>query len=103
LDNTVKTEREKYIEKLQSELTKAANAKYFTTSPEGTFVLDWLKQLTSDLVNQITNKRLELNDYIEKRAQISLLRKIVQVLETQSNEQVMLELSEQLKLAESGE
>jgi len=103
LDNTVKTEREKYIEKLQSELTKAANAKFFTQSPEGGYVLDWLKQLTSDLINQLTNRRLDQNDYIEKRAQIALLRKIVQVLETQSNESVMLELSEQLKLAESGE
>jgi hypothetical protein len=66
-------------------------------------VLDWLKQLTSDLVNQLTNKRLIQEDYIEKRAQISLLRKIVQVLETQSNEQILLQLSEQLQLAETGE
>jgi hypothetical protein len=55
------------------------------------------------LVNQLTNKRLEQEDYIEKRAQISLLRKIVQVLETQSNEQILLQLSEQLQLAETGE
>jgi hypothetical protein len=66
-------------------------------------VLDWLKQLTSDLVNQLTNKRLIQEDYIEKRAQISLLRKIVQILETQSNEQILLQLSEQLQLAETGE
>jgi hypothetical protein len=103
LDNTVKTERQKYVDKLQGEITKAVNAQFFVQSTEGTYVLDWFKQLTSDLVNQLTNKRLEQEDYIEKRAQISLLRKIVQVLETQSNEQILLQLSEQLQLAETGE
>jgi hypothetical protein len=103
LDNTVKTERQKYVDKLQGEITKAVNAQFFVQSTEGAYVLDWFKQLTSDLVNQLTNKRLEQEDYIEKRAQISLLRKIVQVLETQSNEQILLQLSEQLQLAETGE
>ncbi len=103
MDNTVKTERQKYVDKLQGEITKAVNAQFFVQSTEGAYVLDWFKQLTSDLVNQLTNKRLEQEDYIEKRAQISLLRKIVQVLETQSNEQILLQLSEQLQLAETGE
>jgi hypothetical protein len=101
LDSIVKTERQKVVEKLESELTKAANAKHFVESTEGQYVIDYLKHITSDLVNQITNKRLEHFDYIEKRAKIDILRRVTQVLETQSNEQVIAKLNQELDLAQS--
>lgn len=103
MEPTVKTERQKYVEKLEGELSKAAKAKKFVTSEEGQYVIDWLKQLTSDLINQITNKRCEEVDYIEKRGQIAILRKITQILETQSNDQIIIQLRDQLNLASSEE
>jgi hypothetical protein len=101
--NEEKNPRQRKIEQLETELTKAANAKHFTESTEGQHVLDYLKELTSNLINQITNRRLEHIDYVEKRAKIDILRRITQVLETQSNEQVIAKLHEELELAQSGD
>lgn len=103
MDNTVKTERQKYKEKLEKELAKAAHAKHFVDSSEGQYVIEWLKTLASDLINQITNKRVEHLDYVEKRAQIDILRKLTQVLETQANETVISELNQRLNEANSEE
>ena len=103
MEPTVKTERQRYIEKIEGELSKASKAKKFVSSEEGQYVIEWIKQLTSDLVNQITNNRCEQADYIEKRGQIAMLRKLAQVLETQSNAVVITQLREQLDIASSEE
>ena len=103
MEPTAKTERQKYIEKIEGELSKAAKAKRFVGSEDGQYVIDYMKQLTSDLVNQITNRRCEELEYVEKRGQIAILRKLTQVLETQANEAVMIQLREQLNLAQSEE
>jgi hypothetical protein len=99
LEPTVKTERQKYVEKLESEIAKATKSKKFIGSEEGQYVIEWLKSLTSDLINQITNHRCEESEYVEKRAQIALLRKLVQVLETQASTSVIAELRDRLNLA----
>ena len=103
MEPTAKNERQKYIEKIEGELTKATKAKRFVNSEDGQYVIDYMKQLTSDLVNQITNRRCDEMEYVEKRGQIAILRKLTQVLETQANEAVMIQLREQLNIAKSEE
>lgn len=103
LEPTVKTERQKYVEKLETELSKSAKSKHFIESQEGQYVINLVKELISDLINNITNHRCEQSDYIEKRGQITVLRKFVAVLEGQGNEDRIKQLRDQLDLANSEE
>jgi hypothetical protein len=96
-----KTEREKYIERLENELSKAAKAQAFINSESGKYVLDYISELVSQLTNNIINKRRTHEEYIEIRAKIDILRKLKQVLEVQSNESIIADLSSQLELAQS--
>lgn len=99
--NEVKTEREKYIEKLQTELTKAAKAQAFINSESGKYVLDYIAELVSQMTNTLISSRKTHEEYIELRAKIDILRKLKQVLEVQSNESVIADLNAQLELAQS--
>ena len=97
----VKTERQKYIERLQSELTKAAKAQAFIGSESGKYVLDYIGELVSQMTNNLIGKRRTHEEYIELRAKIDILRKLKQVLEVQSNESIIADLNAQLELAQS--
>lgn len=97
----VKSERDQYIERLQGELSKAAKAQAFTNSESGKYVLDYITELVSQLTNNLVNKRRTHEEYIEIRAKIDILRRLKQVLETQSNEKVIADLNAQLELAQS--
>jgi len=95
------TERDKYIQRLESELSKAAKAQAFISSESGKYVLDYIAELVSQMTNNLINKRRTHEEYIELRAKIDVLRKLKQVLEVQSNESIIADLSAQLELAQS--
>lgn len=95
------TVREQEIIRLEKEIAKASKAKRFIESDDGGYVIEYLKALISTYTNQLLNNRKTQEEYIEIRAQIVLLRKIVQVLEVQGSEKVLGELSSRLSLAES--
>jgi len=97
----VKTERQKYIERLQSELSKAAKAQAFIGSESGQYVLEYITELVSQMTNNLIGKRRTHEEYIELRAKIDILRKLKQVLEVQSNESIIADLNAQLELAQS--
>lgn len=97
------TERQKYIAKIENELSKAARSKAFVNSDEGRYVIDYIGELISQKTNELLSKRRTHEEYIEIRAQIDILRKLKQVLEVQSNEEVIAQLSTQLDLARAEE
>lgn len=99
----VKTERQKAIEKIEKELTKAAKSKHFVESPEGSIVLDYINQFVTDFTNQMLNSRKTHEEYIELRAKLDILRRLKAVLELQANETAIARLHEQLDLATSEE
>jgi hypothetical protein len=101
VDKAPKTEREKSVERLQKELTKAAQSKHFIESSEGQYVIEYIGELISGLTNQVMNTRKTHEEYIEIRAKVDILRKLKQVLEVQGNEQVIAKLSEDIALATS--
>jgi cell shape-determining protein MreC len=93
--------REKQIERLSKELSKAAKSKAFVDSEEGTYVLEYISELISNFTNQMINTRKTQEEYIELRAKIDVLRKLKGVLEVQSSDQSIAKLNEQLDLASS--
>ena len=95
------TERQKYIERLQNDLSKAAKAQAFISSESGKYVIDYISELVSQLTNNLISTRRSHEEYIEMRAKIDVLRKLKQVLEVQSNEKVIAELNASLELAQS--
>lgn len=97
----VKTERQKKIESLQEQLSKAAKAKRFVDSDEGGYVIGYISELISGFTNQLIGTRKTHEEYIEIRAKIDVLRKLKQVLEVQANEEVMAKLNDELALAQS--
>lgn len=97
----VKNERQKYVERLQKELAKAAKSQAFINSESGQYVLEYIQELVSQLTNNLINKTRKHEEYIEIRAKIDVLRKLKQVLEVQSNEKVIAELNASLELAQS--
>jgi len=96
-----RTEREKYIERLQGELSKAAKSQAFVNSESGQYVLEYITELVSQLTNNLISKQRSHEEYIEIRAKIDVLRRLKQVLEVQSNEKVIAELNASLDLAQS--
>lgn len=96
-------EREVYISNIKDKLSKAANAKKFVESEEGSFVITYIQELVSAKTNKMIANRLTHEEYIELRAQVDVLRRLKQVLEVQANDTVINKLSEDLTLAESGE
>lgn len=99
----VKTERQKAVERLEKEITKASKARHFVTSDEGQYVISYIAELVTDFTNQLINKQKTHEEYIELRAKIDVLRRLKQVLEIQANEEVIAKLHEQLDLATSEE
>lgn len=99
----VKTERQKVVEKLSKELTKASKAKRFIESNDGSLVLEYISQFITDFTNQMLNTRKTHEEYIELRAKIDILRRLKAVLEVQGNEQAIARLNDQLDLASSDE
>lgn len=97
----VKSERQKYIERLQGDLSKAAKAQAFIGSEAGQYVLEYIAELISQLTNNLISKTRSHEEYIEIRAKIDVLRRLKQVLEVQSNEKVIAELHASLELAQS--
>lgn len=101
MNEEILTERQKYIKKLETELNKASRSRQFVNSEEGKYVIEYLAELVSNATNKLINTRLSNEDYIETRAEINVLRRLKQVLETQANEQVIAELSAKLSEATS--
>jgi hypothetical protein len=95
------TERQKAVERLQKELKKAARSKHFVNSDEGQYVIEYIGELISAFTNQVLNSRKTHEEYIELRAKVDVLRKLKQVLEVQSNDEVIAKLAEDLALATS--
>lgn len=93
------TERDKYIAKIEHDLSKAAKSRAFVNSEEGKYVINYLAELISQKTNELISKRRTNEEYIELRAQIDILRKLKQVLEVQANEEVIAQLSAQLDAA----
>lgn len=101
MNEEILTERQKYIKKLETELNKASRSRQFVNSEEGKYVIEYIAELVSNATNKLINTRLSNEDYIETRAEINVLRRLKQVLETQANEQVIAELSAKLSEATS--
>lgn len=97
----VKTERQKYIERLQKDISKAAKSQAFINSESGQYVLEYIAELVSQLTNKLITKNCTHEEYIEIRAKIDILRRLKQVLEVQSNEKVIADLNASLELAQS--
>lgn len=95
------TERQKYIAKIETELTKAAKSRAFVSSEEGQYVIGYIGELVSQKTNELLSKMRTHEEYIEIRAQIDILRKLKQVLEVQANEEVIAQLSAQLDEAKA--
>jgi len=98
-----KTGRKAYIDKLENDLRKASLAKRFTDSEDGKYLLEYIGELISSLTNKVLNTRRTEEEYIETRAQIEILRKLRQVLDVQSNPQVLANLRAQIDEAQSEE
>ena len=98
-----KTPREKYLEKVQSDLFEASMSKRFIDSEEGKYVINYIAEVVSSLTNQMINKRVEHDEYVELRAKIDILRRLKQVLEAKASDTVIAKLQEDLSIAESGE
>lgn len=103
MEEPVRSKREDYIEKVQSELYQAAMSQRFINSDEGQYLINYITEVVSSLTNQLINNRLERDDYIETRAKIDILRRLKQVLEAKASDTAILKLKEQLDLAQSGE
>lgn len=101
--NQEMTERQKYIAKIQAELSKAAKSRAFVSSDEGQYVIGYIGELISQKTNELISKMRTHEEYIEIRAQIDILRKLKQVLEVQANEEVIAQLSAQLQEAQAEE
>lgn len=102
-EQPIKTKREEAIEKLQGDLFEAAMSQRFIESEEGKYLINYITEVVSSLTNQMINKRLEREEYIEVRAKIDILRRLKQVLEAKASDVVIAQLKEQLSLAQSGE
>ena len=103
MNEEFQTERQKYIAKLEHELAKASKSRQFVSSEEGQYVLSYIGELVTNATNKLINTRLSNEDYIETRAELNVLRKLKQVLETQASESVITELSNKLSEANSQE
>lgn len=93
------TEKQKYIQNIEKELSKAAKAKRFVDSEDGQYVINYISELISSQVNKFVNKRVDHEEYIELRAQVDILKRLKQVLELQANEKVVEKLHTDLELA----
>jgi transcription initiation factor IIE alpha subunit len=99
----VKTERQKVVERLEKEITKASKKKHFVESPEGSVVLEYIDQFVTDFTNQMLNTRKTHEEYIELRGKIDVLRRLRAVLSAEANEEALARLHDQLDLATSEE
>lgn len=97
------TERQKYVHNLEKQLAKASRSRQFVSSEEGRYVIDYISELVTNATNKMINTRLSNEDYIETRAELNVLRKLKQVLETQASDSVIAELSAKLSEAQSEE
>jgi hypothetical protein len=78
-------------------------SKRFIDSEEGKYVINYIAEVVSSLTNQMINKRVEHDEYVELRAKIDILRRLKQVLEAKASDTVIAKLQEDLSMAESGE
>lgn len=101
MNNEPLTERQKYITKLENELAKASRSRQFVNSEEGKYVINYIGELVTNATNKMINTRLSNEDYIETRAELNVLRKLKQVLETQASDSVINELTAKLSEANS--
>lgn len=103
MNETPKTEREQYIERLQGDLAQAALSKKFLDSEEGKYVIDYISEVQKTLTEQMLNNRKTYEEYVELRAKVDILRRLNQVLAAKSSDTVIAKLSEDLQLAQTGE
>ena len=102
MDNEPKTERQRVVEKLEKDLTKAAKAKRFVEG-DGSLVLDYIAEFVTDFNRQLHKLSNTHEQNIALKAKIDVLMRLRGVLEIQGNEQALVRLREQLDLANSEE
>jgi hypothetical protein len=103
VDEQPMNERQKAIKSLEKQLTKAARSKEFVDSSGGQYVISYMSELLSGFTNQLLKPSNTRETDIDLKARIDLLRKLKQVLETQANETVLAQITDQLELAKSEE
>jgi ketopantoate reductase len=98
-----KNRRQEAIDRLQNDLFESAMSQRFIASEEGKYLINYITEVVSALTNQMINKRLDREEYIELRAKIDILRRLKQVLEAKADDAVINRLKDELNLAQSGE
>lgn len=93
--------RQEYIASLKKNIAKATKAKHFTDSTEGQYVIDLLTDTINTHTNAILGKQLTLEEYIDKRARVDVLRKVIAILTTQADETTTAQLIDRLDAAEN--
>lgn len=93
--------RQAYIDSLKKNIAKATKAKHFTESDEGKYVIELLTDTINTHTNAILGKQLAHDDYIDKRARVDVLRKVIAILTTQADETTTAELINRLDAAEN--
>lgn len=72
----------KLVDEALKRRNKASVAKSFVKSANGAQILQGIKDEISVLLREITDKRLDRDEYIEKRAEVACLRKLLNGWET---------------------
>lgn len=94
------TEREKYIENLQKEISRKVVTKRFKESDEGKMIQDWAVQQINSLVQNIGGKKY-INDhssYVFDTGQMFMAQKLMTMLNANTD---TTEDAEKLKAAKS--
>ena len=103
MDKEPKTERQKYIEKIEKDLNKASKAKFFVESSEGRLALDYIAEFITDFNKQLLKISNTREEDIALKAKIDVLRRLTGVLEVPGSEVTIAKMREQLDLATSEE
>jgi hypothetical protein len=82
-----KTDREKYIENLETKLQKAGKARRFLEQEDGSIVTDWLTQQINVLLKQIAGKAMldKPSEYAYTVGQLHGYQKLLTMLNSEAN------------------
>lgn len=86
MDN--KTEREKYIEALQTKIAKATTAKRFNESEEGKMIREWAAEQINLVIKQLAGKKFinDHNGYIYATGELGMAQKLLIMLDSTASQ-----------------
>lgn len=101
-ETTEKSEREKYIEGLQTKIAKAVSAKRFNDSEEGKLIREWAAEQMNTVMKQLAGKKFinDHNGYIYATGEFAMAQKLLTMLDSEASKDTGT-LAESLKAAKS--